>query len=145
MDCSCIGRVCSKQAADGKRTEGAARSGVSGSNCLPAQRAFLELPARDAGERAAEGRTARAESGEGEAAVELGNAALEFLPSAAGRAACLELDLNCEKQGIALMPEERSDERQLTQPMPSTLHAVGSNVEVSGGLTRARARISPSA
>ena len=75
------------------------------------------------GERAAEGRTARAESGESEAAGELGNAALEFLPSAAGRAACLELELNCEKQGIALMPKERSDERQ-----PRTLHAVGSNV-----------------
>ena len=58
---SCIGQVCSKEAAYGKQTEGAARSGVLGSNCLPARRALRELPARDAGERAAEGRTARAD------------------------------------------------------------------------------------
>ena len=65
LNCSCIGRVCSKQAADGKRTEGAARSGGPGSNCLPARCAFLELPARNAAERAAEGRTARADDSGG--------------------------------------------------------------------------------
>ena len=117
MHCSCMRPVCLNRARKGKQDDGHWRNGVPCLDCL-----CLNI-----GERAAEGRTARAESGEGEAAGELGNAALEFLPSAAGRVACLELELNCEKQGIALMPEERSDERQLTQPMPRTLHAVGSN------------------
>ena len=118
MHCSFMRSVCLNRAREGKQDDGLWRSDVTCSRCVRL----------NCGERAAEGRTARAESGESEAAGELGNAALEFLPLATKRAALPELELSCEKQGFALMFEERLDERSLTQPMPSTLHAVGSNV-----------------
>ena len=72
MHCSCMRSVCLNRAHEGKQDDGLWRSDVTCSRCVRL----------NCGERAAEGRTARAESGESEAAGELGNAALEFLPLA---------------------------------------------------------------
>ena len=53
------------------------------------------------GERAAEGRTARAEKWrERGGPVRPGNAALEILPLATKRAALPELELSCEKRAL---------------------------------------------